>query len=148
MPAPEWRIAGRSADLWRWSLTPAAFESAVGYGTDWIVVDASYDTTFGDMSEEVSVSSALVPHATAVLPCRAASRRCWEVVGGSRRLTTTVVMTTPTSQKVTRCFDSFRGSTRRTSMSQSTETMSVGGTSCSASSSWVRRRGPVQPDGR
>ncbi|MEO8107238.1 MAG: hypothetical protein ABI720_07955 [Actinomycetes bacterium] len=65
VPAPEARIAGISSEVWRWSLTPAAFESAAGHGTEWIAVDASYGTTFGDMSEDVGVSSALIPHATA-----------------------------------------------------------------------------------
>lgn len=65
MPAPELRIAGSASDTWRWSLTPSTFESAVGHGTDWIVINAFYDTTFEDKSEEVSISSALIPHATA-----------------------------------------------------------------------------------
>ena len=65
VPAPELRIAGSGSNTWRWSLTPSLFESAVGHGMDWIVVNASYDTTFQDMSEEASISSALVPRSTA-----------------------------------------------------------------------------------
>lgn len=65
VPAPELRIAGSPSDLWRWSLTPEAFETAVRHGTDWILVDASYSTTHEDKSEEVSISSALIPHVTA-----------------------------------------------------------------------------------
>ncbi|GAB3821941.1 hypothetical protein GCM10028799_34750 [Kribbella italica] len=64
-PAPELRIVGSSIDAWRWSLTPAAFESVVGHDTDWIVVDATYDVVFKEMSEDVSISSALIPNATA-----------------------------------------------------------------------------------
>lgn len=64
-PAPEKRIEGSSSELWRWSLSPQAFESVVGHGTDWVLVDADYETTLGDMSEEVSVSSALISHVTA-----------------------------------------------------------------------------------
>ncbi len=86
VPAPELRIAGSSSDVWRWSLTPAAFESAVGHGTNWIVVDASYDSTFGDMSEDVSVSSALIPHATARSYLVALQTN---VLGGRARLPTT-----------------------------------------------------------
>lgn len=86
VPAPELRMAGSSSDFWRWSLTPAAFESAVGHCTDWIVVDASYDTTLRDMSEDVSVSSALIPHATARSYLVALQTN---VLGGRGRLPTT-----------------------------------------------------------
>ena len=86
VPAPELRIAGSSSDTWRWSLTPASFETAAGYGTDWIVVDASYDTTLGNMSEDVNVSSALVPHATARSYLVALQTN---VLGGRGRLPTT-----------------------------------------------------------
>lgn len=86
VPAPELRIAGSLSDTWRWSLTPAAFESAVGHGTDWIVVDASYDTTYREMSEDVSVSSALISHATARSYLIALQTN---VLGGRGRLPTT-----------------------------------------------------------
>ncbi|WP_392543917.1 hypothetical protein [Oryzobacter telluris] len=86
VPSPELRIAGRSSDTWRWSLAPAAFESVVRQGTDWIVVHASYDTTFDAMAEEVSVSSALIPHVTA--PSYLAALQT-NVLGGHARLPTT-----------------------------------------------------------
>lgn len=64
-PAPEQRIAGESKEGWRWSLSPQAFESIVGHGTDEIVVDAYYESTLGELSEEVSISSALIANTTA-----------------------------------------------------------------------------------
>ena len=64
-PAPERRIAGHSRENWRWSLSPKAFERVVGHGTGSVVVHASYETTFGELSEEVNISSALIPHETA-----------------------------------------------------------------------------------
>ena len=86
MPAPELRIAGSASDTWRWSLAPSAFESAVGHGTDWIVINAFYDTTFEDKSEEVSISSALIPHATARSYLIASQTNA---MGGPGRLPTT-----------------------------------------------------------
>lgn len=86
VPAPELRIAGSSTHMWRWSLTPPAFESAVGHDTDWIVVDASYETAFKQMAEDVSISSALVPHATARAYLVALQTNA---LGGSGRLPTT-----------------------------------------------------------
>ncbi|PYI37917.1 hypothetical protein CVS30_12670 [Arthrobacter psychrolactophilus] len=86
VPAPELRIAGSPSDLWRWSLTPAAFETVVGHGTDWILVDAEYETSYESKSEEVVISSALVPHATARSYLIALQTN---VLGGQGRLPTT-----------------------------------------------------------
>lgn len=64
-PSPEWRIAGATHDTWQWSLAPEDFASAAGHGTDWITVSAMYESALGELSEEVHISSALIPPHTA-----------------------------------------------------------------------------------
>lgn len=61
-PAPEWRLNKHTPDEWPWSLKLNDFETAAGHGTDWVTVSASYDAALGELSEDIAISSALVPN--------------------------------------------------------------------------------------
>lgn len=65
-PDPEAELVrqGTHAD-WPWNMNKADFELVAGIGRDWITVHAYVDTDHDDLSEEMSVESALVPEATA-----------------------------------------------------------------------------------
>jgi hypothetical protein len=65
-PAPETALAAQlpKAD-WPWTLSKGDFEKVAGLGRDWVTVYANIYTAHGELSEDATVDSALVPHTTA-----------------------------------------------------------------------------------
>ena len=65
-PAPERALAEyEPKEHWPSSLRRHDFAGAAGVGTKWVIVHASTTVAHGDLSEDLHIQSALVPHRTA-----------------------------------------------------------------------------------